>query len=1162
MTLRYSPATDIKHLPGIIRRFTGWLPKFLTAALLAAGLLAAPLAHATITVTGAVDPADPSTWTSATEAYVGQGNSFGSVTVDGTGSSLSAGTLWVGYGNGGGTLDITNGGSIAVSGTTYISYYRGNNTLSLDGAGSSLTTAKIYLGNTSAATLNIFNGATVTATSELFCGNIGSTINFGSNGGILTVPSLPSSLPIAQYSGTGAIRTTGFIGDLGDLLVDATTTPTWTTAVTWNGTAYDGTTQNIAIQIDPMAGGNMAVGYQNTGSLTIRDGRTLSSATSYVGHLNGSAGTVIVDGAGSQWTNSGALYVGNSGTGTLSITNGAAVSNTSAAIGANIGSNGTVTVDGAGSTWTNSGSLTLGNAGFGRLNITNGGAVSVTGDTIVGPFGTINFGANGGTLTTGSIFVSASQLSGSGIINTSGIVGDIDLVFDSSYGGGTQSFTANGTTINLNLSSSSTLGVGNLGSGTLAIRDGVNITSSAGYLGYSSGSTGTATVTGSGSTWTNTGTLYVGNYGAGVLNIANGATVGNATAYLGYGYGTGANGTVTVDGAGSTWTNTGTLYVADSGTGTLNITNGAGVTTASAYVGHYSGSNGTVTVDGAGSTWTNTGTLYVGAAQDVGTGRLTITNGGTITTGTLFASASQLSGNGTINTSGIVGDMNLVFDSSRGATQSFTANGVTINLNQSSANALGAGNIGSGTLTIKDGVAVASGTGYLGYNTGSAGAATVTGPGSTWINTGALYVGNSGAGMLTVTDGGTVTDTSGYLGYNANSTGTTTVTGPGSTWTNSGKFYVGNSGTGILNIANGGTVTSSGGYLGYNTDAIGTAAVDGADSKWTSSSSLYVGYRGTGVLRLTNGGTVTNTAAYLGYYSDSTGTATVDGTGSTWTSTSTLCVGNSGSGTRTGYLSISDGGAATASTVKINAVSTMTADVGYGSSLKVGSTGTGTITNNGTVRLVTGAGASPGIYTPMFYGTLSGNTPQTLGGVWDGANHTVTVNAAAAGIAGTAATFDLASTQRVLFTDAATGNSVGAAFQATGSSTPLTITASAIADLSGLQSQLAAGTAVLSAWDFSITQGYTDGDPVYLSLFAGSDQSLSTLSLWHYDGSTWSAFTANDLAYDGTYASFTVTGFSGYAVSGTAPVPIPGAVWLLGSGLAGLVGMRRRLFRK
>lgn len=30
----------------------------------------------------------------------------------------------------------------------------------------------------------------------------------------------------------------------------------------------------------------------------------------------------------------------------------------------------------------------------------------------------------------------------------------------------------------------------------------------------------------------------------------------------------------------------------------------------------------------------------------------------------------------------------------------------------------------------------------------------------------------------------------------------------------------------------------------------------------------------------------------------------------------------------------------------------------------------------------------------------------------------------------------------------------------------------------------------------------------------------------------------------------------------SAPVPIPAAVWMLGSGLAGLVGMRRRLFRK
>jgi hypothetical protein len=102
----------------------------------------------------------------------------------------------------------------------------------------------------------------------------------------------------------------------------------------------------------------------------------------------------------------------------------------------------------------------------------------------------------------------------------------------------------------------------------------------------------------------------------------------------------------------------------------------------------------------------------------------------------------------------------------------------------------------------------------------------------------------------------------------------------------------------------------------------------------------------------------------------------------------------------------------------------------------------------------------------------------------------------------------------------------------------------------------------LSAWNFSTT-GYAvdDSNPVYLSLYAGSGQTLCGLSIWHYDGSTWSAYDAYDLAYDDTYASFTATGFSGYAVTGATPTPIPAGLWLLGPGLAGLVGMRRRLFK-
>ena len=41
-----------------------------------------------------------------------------------------------------------------------------------------------------------------------------------------------------------------------------------------------------------------------------------------------------------------------------------------------------------------------------------------------------------------------------------------------------------------------------------------------------------------------------------------------------------------------------------------------------------------------------------------------------------------------------------------------------------------------------------------------------------------------------------------------------TVDGPGSTWTNSGTLYVGYGGSGTLNITSGGNVGNSCGYIG------------------------------------------------------------------------------------------------------------------------------------------------------------------------------------------------------------------------------------------------------------------------------------------------------------------------------------------------------------
>ncbi len=64
------------------------------------------------------------------------------------------------------------------------------------------------------------------------------------------------------------------------------------------------------------------------------------------------------------------------------------------------------------------------------------------------------------------------------------------------------------------------------GTGTLSIENGGQISSEDGYLGYMSGSQGTATVNGTGSTWTNPGNLAVGEFFASaVLHVLDGAEV-------------------------------------------------------------------------------------------------------------------------------------------------------------------------------------------------------------------------------------------------------------------------------------------------------------------------------------------------------------------------------------------------------------------------------------------------------------------------------------------------------------------------------------------------------------------------------------------------------------------------------------------------------------
>jgi outer membrane autotransporter protein len=879
-----------------------------------------------------------------TAAFLGlNANSTGTVTVTGTGSTWnSSGDLKIGR-TGTGVLTISNGGGVSSRDGYLGELANSAGTVTVTGQGSTWTNSRhLYVGNLGTGELTISQGGTVS--------NIEGYVGYQAD-------------QANNVTGSGTVTVTG-------------TGSTWTNS------------------------GALFVGFYGNGTLTIADGGKVSNTNSSIGHHPGITGTVTVTGAGSIWTNTGPLtlgYVGTS-TGTLTIANGGEVRVGTA--GTNGTYDGTVTIArNAASTGTLNIGAAAGNAAAaaGTLSAASLQFYSGTGKLVFNHTNTdYDFSAAISSVVSGTGTIEhlagSTELSGdsSGFSGTTNVSGGTLYVTGSL--GGTVNAENGGTLAGTGTigTSSSTVTIGNGGTlspgldgsvGTLTMSGTLNLATGSTYVVQVSGNssdvinlTGTVTIA-SGTTLQISGTATAATYTILTASSLSGTftTVdwGSVTGYE-VAYDT-VTGTITLvrtapaqlvaEGTPGTVVNspetfTGNVTVGQSGSGSLTIEDGGSVSNTDGFIGEQTGSTGTVTVTGAdtsgnASTWTNSGDLYAGYS---GTGTLIIEDGGAVS-----------------NTYGYIG-----YNS--GSSGEVIVRGTDANGNASTwtnSDELWVGSYGSGTLTIEDGGAVSNTIGYLGYDSGSSGAVTVTGTdangnASNWTNSGELYVGNGGDGELTIENGGSVSNTGGVIGNYSTGTGNVTVTGAGSTWTNSSYLYAGQSGNGELTIGDGGAVTNTVGSIGVYANSSGTVTVTGTDSNgnastWTNSGELYAGQSGDATLTIEDGGSVSNTDGYIGYNSSGSGAVTVTGTGSAWTNGGQLMVGRVG----TGELTIEDGGTVTSSSGTIGTYAGGSGTVTVsgedsiwtnGGQLVVGNLGTGelTIASGGEV-VVGSAGPSASI---------------------------------------------------------------------------------------------------------------------------------------------------------------------------------------------------------
>jgi len=356
---------------------------------------------------------------------------------------------------------------------------------------------------------------------------------------------------------------------------------------------------------------------------------------------------------------------------------------------------------------------------------------------------------------TGSLSVTAGNelvgVSGTGIFNQSGgsntVVGGLDLGYQT---GGSGAYTLSGTGALSVTAAAGAAGetIGYNGSGTFTQTGGTNTATGVFYLGYQTGSSGTYTLSSTGSL-SNTGNEYVGYNGIGNFNQSGGTnTIAGGNSLL-IGQNSGSTGNYALSASGSvsdSGSGIGGEYVGYNSTGAFTQTGGTNTISGafSLLIGMFTGSNGTYALGGAG-------TLPVGGGEYVGYestgtfnqsgGTNTLTSGSSLLVGGFSGSNGTyaLSGAGTLSDNGgeYVGYSSLGTFNQTGGTNTITGGNSLF---------IAAFSGSTGTYTLGGGAATVTGNAYVGGSGSSTG-----GTGTLTVNSGQLKI----TGTLEIYSGGT-----------------------------------------------------------------------------------------------------------------------------------------------------------------------------------------------------------------------------------------------------------------------------------------------------------------------------------------------------------------------------------------------------------------------